>query len=65
MKRVFSAEDIDREPKKPDEDQLNIHKVKDQLKQQRIRDIQVKKNKIFIARNIPSHLKTYVHALKS
>lgn len=64
MKRVFSAEDIHKEPVRPIEDELNIERVKDELRQDKVKDILIKKNKVMMARNIPSYLKTYVHALK-
>lgn len=60
MKRVFSAEDIHREPDLPDEDELDVDKVKADLREQKARDILIKKNKIMMARNIPQSLKTYV-----
>ncbi len=67
LKRVFSAEELNTEPRVPEENLLNEEKIKDELRELRgekiAKDIIVKKNKIINAKNIPSHLKTYVHSL--
>ena len=69
LKRVFSAQELNTEPRIPDEDLIDVDKIKDQIKEARgdkiTKDIIVKKNKVVNSKNIPSHLKTYVHALKS
>jgi uncharacterized protein (UPF0147 family) len=52
----------------PDDDLVSPDKMKDndtaQLRAAN-KDIIVKKNKVVNSKNIPSHLKTYVHALKT
>lgn len=57
------------EPRVPDEDIIDFDKIKDQIREARgektQKDIIVKKNKVMNAKNIPSHLKTYVHSLNT
>lgn len=51
----------DVEPGLPQEDELSLERVRDEMKaQQRVREVLIKKNKILMARNIPNHLKSYV-----
>lgn len=61
MKRIFSAAEI--KGKKEDEQLLDGEEFKRRM--ERAKDILIKRNKIVSSKNIPAHLKAYVHALKT